>query len=47
MRLTLIATATRVRRQARTGTRFESGDVVVVLGKPDALEAAEIGLLQG
>ncbi len=27
--------------------RFEAGDVVVVLGEPDALEAAEIRLLQG
>ena len=28
-------------------TRLEAGDVVVVLGEPDALEAAEIRLLQG
>ena len=28
-------------------TRFESGDVMVLLGEPDALEAAEIRLLQG
>jgi monovalent cation:H+ antiporter-2, CPA2 family len=44
---------TRVRRRGiRVGepapeTRFEAGDVVVVLGEPDALEAAEIRLLQG
>jgi CPA2 family monovalent cation:H+ antiporter-2 len=44
---------TRVRRRGiRVGepapeTRFETGDVVVVLGEPDALEAAEIRLLQG
>jgi Trk K+ transport system NAD-binding subunit len=31
----------------RRGNRFEAGDVVVVLGEPDALEAAEIRLLQG
>ena len=40
------------RRGARVGelapgTRFEAGDVVVVLGESDALEAAEIRLLQG
>ena len=28
-------------------TRFEAGDVVVLLGRPDALEAAEARLLQG
>ena len=28
-------------------TRFEAGDVVVVLGEPDGLAAAEIRLLQG
>lgn len=28
-------------------TRFEAGDVVVVLGEPDSLAAAEIRLLQG
>ena len=28
-------------------TRFEVSDVVVALGEPDALEAAEIRLLQG
>ncbi len=28
-------------------TRFESGDVIVLLGRPEALEAAEIRLLQG
>jgi CPA2 family monovalent cation:H+ antiporter-2 len=27
--------------------RFEAGDVVVLLGRPDALEAAETRLLQG
>ncbi len=47
------ATVTRVRRRGiRVGepdpeTRFEAGDVVVVLGEPNALEAAEIRLLQG
>ena len=47
------AAVTRVRRRGiRAGepapeTRFEAGDVVVVLGEPDALEAAEIRLLQG
>jgi CPA2 family monovalent cation:H+ antiporter-2 len=47
------AAVTRVRRRGiRAGepgpeTRFEAGDVVVVLGEPDALEAAEICLLQG
>ena len=40
------------RRGIRVGepapeTRFEAGDVVVLLGEPDALEAAEIRLLQG
>ncbi len=49
----LDAAVTRVRRRGiRVGepapqTRFEAGDVVVVLGEPDALEAAEIRLLQG
>jgi len=49
----LNASVTRVRRRGiRVGepapeTRFEAGDVVVVLGEPDALEAAEIRLLQG
>ena len=28
-------------------TRLEAGDVVVVRGEPDALEEAEIRLLQG
>jgi len=28
-------------------TRFEAGDVVVVLGEPDSLAAAEMRLLQG
>jgi CPA2 family monovalent cation:H+ antiporter-2 len=28
-------------------TRLEAGDVVVVLGRPDALDAAEARLLQG
>ena len=28
-------------------TRFEAGDVVVVLGEPDALVAAEFRLLRG
>ena len=47
------AAATRVRRRGiRVGeptpeTRFEAGDVVVVLGEPDSLAAAEIRLLQG
>ena len=47
------AGVTRVRRRGiRVGepgpeTRFEEGDVLVVLGEPDALEAAEIRLLQG
>jgi K+:H+ antiporter len=47
------AAVTRVRRRGiRSGepgpeTRFETGDVVVVLGEPDALEAAEIRLLTG
>jgi len=40
------------RRGIRVGepapaTRFEAGDVVVVLGEPDSLAAAEIRLLQG
>ncbi len=49
----LNAVVTRVRRRGiRVGepapeTRFETGDVVVVLGEPDALEATEIRLLQG
>ena len=47
------AGVTRVRRRGiRFGepapeTRLEAGDVVVLLGEPDALEAAEIRLLQG
>ncbi|MFH1043540.1 MAG: monovalent cation:proton antiporter-2 (CPA2) family protein [Pseudomonadota bacterium] len=47
------ASVTRVRRRGiRVGepgpeTRFESGDVVVVLGEPESLAAAEILLLQG
>ena len=47
------AAVTRVRRRGiRVGepgpeTRFEAGDVVVVLGEPDSLAAAEIRLLQG
>jgi len=47
------AAVTRVRRRGIRAsepapeTRFEAGDVVVVLGEPDALEAAEIRLLQG
>jgi len=47
------AAVTRVRRRGiRVGepgpeTRFEAGDVVVVLGEPDGLAAAEIRLLQG
>jgi CPA2 family monovalent cation:H+ antiporter-2 len=47
------ASVTRVRRRGIRAsepgpeTRFEAGDVVVVLGEPDALEAAEIHLLQG
>ena len=47
------ASVTRVRRSGiRVGepapeTRFEAGDVVVVLGEPDSLAAAEIRLLQG
>ena len=47
------AAVTRVRRRGiRAGepgpeTRLEAGDVVVVLGEPDTLEAAEIRLLQG
>jgi CPA2 family monovalent cation:H+ antiporter-2 len=47
------ASVTRVRRRGiRVGepaseTRFEAGDVVVVLGEPDSLAAAEILLLQG
>ena len=49
----LAATVTRVRRRGIRAsepapeTRFEAGDVVVVLGELDALEAAEIRLLQG
>lgn len=49
----LSVTVTRVRRRGvRVGepgpeTRLEAGDVVVLLGEPDALEAAEIHLLQG
>ncbi len=49
----LDAEVTRVRRRGiRVGepgpeTRFEAGDVVVVLGEPDSLAAAEIRLLQG
>jgi hypothetical protein len=40
------------RRGIRVGepspqTRFEAGDVVVVLGEPDSLAAAEIRLLTG
>lgn len=40
------------RRRIRMGapapeTRFETCEVVVVLGEPDALKAAEIRLLQG
>ena len=40
------------RRGIRVGepapeTSFEAGDVVVVMGEPDALEAAEVRLLQG
>ena len=40
------------RRGIRVGepapvTRFEVGDMVVVLGEPDGLVAAEIRLLQG
>jgi CPA2 family monovalent cation:H+ antiporter-2 len=47
------ASVTRVRRRGIRAsepgpeTRFQAGDVVVVLGEPDALEAAEIHLLQG
>jgi len=47
------AGVTRVRRRGiRVGepgpeTRFEAGDVVVVLGEPDSLAAAEIRLLRG
>jgi len=47
------ATVTRVRRRGiRVGepgpeTRFEAGDVVVVLGDPNSLAAAEIRLLTG
>ena len=33
--------------QREPETRLEAGDVIVVLGEPDALEAAEIRLLQG
>jgi CPA2 family monovalent cation:H+ antiporter-2 len=40
------------RRSIRVGEpgpqkRFEAGDVVVLLGAPDALEAAERRMLQG
>jgi CPA2 family monovalent cation:H+ antiporter-2 len=51
--MTLGARVTRVRRRGiRAGepgpeTRFEAGDVVVVLGEPDSLAAAEIRLLKG
>ena len=51
--MALAASVTRVRRRGiRVGEpapemRFEAGDVVVVLGEPDALEAAEVRLLQG
>ena len=47
------AAVTRVRRRGiRVGepgpeTRFEAGDVVVVLGDPNSLAAAEIRLLTG
>ena len=47
------AGVTRVRRRGiRAGepgpeTRFEAGDVVVLLGEPDGLAAAESCLLQG
>ncbi|HEY5291931.1 MAG TPA: monovalent cation:proton antiporter-2 (CPA2) family protein [Burkholderiales bacterium] len=47
------ASVTRVRRRGiRVGepgpeTRFEAGDVIVVLGEPDSLAAAEIRLLNG
>jgi monovalent cation:H+ antiporter-2, CPA2 family len=47
------AAVPRVRRRGiRVGepgpeTRFEAGDMIVVLGEPEALEAAEIRLLQG
>jgi CPA2 family monovalent cation:H+ antiporter-2 len=50
---TMGAGVTRVRRRGiRVGepgpeTRFEAGDVVVLLGEPDNLAAAEIRLLQG
>ena len=49
---TLNSAVTRVRRGIRLGepelgTRLEAGDVVVVLGEPDSLAAAEIRLLQG
>ena len=49
----LAASVTRVRRRGIRAsepapeTRFEAGDVLVVLGELDALEAAEIRLLQG
>jgi CPA2 family monovalent cation:H+ antiporter-2 len=54
--LDLAATGGRVTRVRRRGiragepgpeTRFEAGDVVVVLGEPDSLAAAEIRLLKG
>jgi len=32
--------------EQRPETRFEAGDMVVVLGEPDSLAAAEIRLLQ-
>jgi CPA2 family monovalent cation:H+ antiporter-2 len=47
------ASVTRVRRRGIRAsepgpeTRFQAGDVVVALGEPDALEAAEIRMLQG
>ena len=47
------AGVTRVRRRGTRAcepgpeTRFETGDVVVMLGEPGALEAAEIRLLTG
>jgi CPA2 family monovalent cation:H+ antiporter-2 len=47
------ASVTRVRRRGIRArepgpeTRSQAGDVVVVLGKPDALEAIEIRMLQG
>ena len=50
---TLGAEVTAVRRRGIRAddpgpeTRFEAGDVIVLLGPPDALDAAEIRLLQG